>query len=898
MAKSLLIVESPTKVKTISRYLGENFIVRATMGHVRDLPEKTFGVDIVRDFKPEYRILTGRGKVIKALKKDMEGVDIVYLATDPDREGEAIAWHVAEALKLSEKRTHRITFNEITRQAITESLKHPGLIDSNLVNAQQARRILDRIVGYELSPLLSRKVVRGLSAGRVQSVAVRLIAEREREIQAFKPEEYWEIECRVKPSGAENEAFIASIWGKNGQEISIQSEEHANQIVTELNSSSLKVSSFQEKESRIAPYPPFNTSSMQQGASTQLRFSASKTMRIAQQLYEGVELGPEGPTGLITYMRTDSFRIADQALGAVRDYINQQYGGQYLPEKAREYKSPKAAQAAHEAIRPADVNLSPDGIKSFLSPDQLKLYRLIWTRFVASQMESARYWVRSAEIEAGACNLRARGRRLIFDGHIRLTGRDEDKEKDEQELPKLDVGAQLDLLDVEPSRHFTQPPSRYTEASLVKSLEREGIGRPSTYATIISTIQQRNYVRQVKRKFHATDLGLAVTDQLVKHFPREIEVGFTATMEERLDDIETGKAQWLDVLREFYSPFKTDLEAAKTEMQRPPLPPDAGDKAVCAKCGSAMAVRFDPQGNMFLGCSNYPTCSNIVDLKVQEEERVESEHKCPKCGAPLLIKSNRRGRKYFACSAYPACSNIMGIDTDGKPVEMRRPEETGINCEKCGRPMLMRKGKRGDFLGCSGYPKCRNTKPKPDPNAPEQAEEKPNPNAAAESADGDAERQRSYGKCPECGAALSLRWGPRGRFLGCVKYPECKYSKSAKGVASAPQPEMTDQKCDKCGKPMVIRSGRHGRFLACTGFPGCRNAKPVEKTGLKCPQEGCSGEIVPRRGRGGKTFYGCSNYPECKYTSNSLPGDNGAAEEKPEHGADEAGQQEQEGQES
>lgn len=891
MAKSLLIVESPTKVKTISRYVGNEYVVMATMGHVRDLPEKTFGVDIEKDFAPEYRILPGRGKILKALKKEAESAQCVYLATDPDREGEAIAWHVAEALKLPHSGIRRITFNEITRQAVLESLKHPGEIDKNLVNAQQARRILDRIVGYELSPLLSRKIMRGLSAGRVQSVAVRLIAEREREIQGFKPEEYWEIALRVKPAGAENDVFKALLWGKKGEEIKISSQEEAERIVAELNKCALRVASFQEKESRIAPPPPFNTSSMQQAASTQLKFSAAKTMRIAQQLYEGVEVGPEGPTGLITYMRTDSFRIAEQAMQAAREFISRQYGAEYLPSKPREFKSPGTAQAAHEAIRPVDVNLTPDSIKSFLSPEQWKLYRLIWMRFMACQMEAARYWVRSAQIEAGEYNLQARGRRLIFDGYTYLTGRPEEKEDENQELPVLQPQGLLDVVAIEPSRHFTQPPSRYTEASLVKALEREGIGRPSTYATIISTIQERRYVRQVKRKFYATDLGLTVTDHLVRYFPRELDIGFTAAMEKRLDEIEQGKVNWLDVLRDFYVPFKNDLEAAKAQMQRPPLPPEARDKAVCDKCGKPMSVRFDPQGNMFLGCSNYPSCKNVVDLRgQQEEERVESEHKCPKCGAILLVRTNKSGRKYLACSAFPACSNIMGIGEDGKPVELNRPEATGVVCEKCGRPMILRKSKRGEFLGCSGYPRCRNAKPKPDPNAGSQQQESRPEGGGEEISTGQEGEvgQPGYGKCPECGAELALRWGPRGRFLGCVKYPECKFSKSARGIAPQPQPAATDQACDKCGKPMVVKTGRHGRFLACTGFPACRNAKPIDKTGVKCPQEGCTGELIPRRGRGGKTFYGCSNYPDCKYTTTVLAAEgeaNGEKEENAENAA-------------
>ena len=728
----LVIVESAAKAKTINKYLGKEYKVRASLGHVRDLPKSKMGVDIAHDFAPDYVVIADRKKIITELMKLAKDSDEVFLATDLDREGEAIAWHLASVLKLPSGKTRRVVFNEITQGAIQAAFQHPSDIDENKVNAQQARRILDRIVGYQLSPLLWIKVRRGLSAGRVQSVVVRLIVEREREIEKFKPQEYWEIAADLAPlksHAGEAERFRAQLTRLDGKPIAtvatdesgeerktfaIANEAQAKQLADEFRSARFVVTRCDRKERSLAAPPPFNTSTLQQQASSQLYFKTRKTMLLAQRLYEGVELGPEGAAGLITYMRTDSLRVADQAIGECRDFISQNFAKEYLPGKALFYKSAKAAQGAHEAVRPTSAERTPESVKPFLEPDLFRLYDLIWRRFVASQMTPGRLAVTDVEIAAGRATFEVQGRRLLFDGHLRLTGFDL---KTEVHLPHLAPNDPLKLLTLEPSQHFTMPPPRYSEATLVKTLEKLGIGRPSTYAPIISTIQLRDYVKLEKRAFHATELGKTVTDQLVGHFGDIMDVKFTSHMEDRLDEVEEAKTGWLQVLREFYEPFSADLKNAEKNMKRP-APETTEHK--CEKCGKPMLKRSSPRGQ-FLGCSGYPECRFTMPLddagKPAPRPAPEpTDEKCEKCGSPMVIRTGRHGR-FMACSAYPKCRNTRNVEqpaeTDGKPAAAPAPQTTGEKCEKCGKPMAVRRSKRGMFLGCTGYPKCRNAKPMP-----------------------------------------------------------------------------------------------------------------------------------------------------------------------------------------
>ncbi|MGO8702451.1 MAG: type I DNA topoisomerase [Candidatus Brocadiia bacterium] len=703
----LVIVESAAKAKTINKYLGKEYKVRASLGHVRDLPKSKMGVDIAHDFAPDYVVIADRKKILTELKKLAKDADEVFLATDLDREGEAIAWHLASVLKLPSAKTRRVVFNEITQNAIREAFQSPSVVNENKVNAQQARRILDRIVGYQLSPLLWAKVRRGLSAGRVQSVVVRLIVEREREIEKFRPQEYWEIAADLaplKPHSGEPAQFRAQLTKLDGESLIIGNESFARKITEELRSARFTVARYDEKERALPAAPPFNTSTMQQQASTQLHFSAKKTMFLAQGLYEGAELGPEGAVGLITYMRTDSLHVADQAVGECRDFLSKRFPKEYLPEKALFYKSSKAAQGAHEAIRPTSAERTPESVKPFIEPDQFRLYDLIWRRFVASQMTPGRLAVTDVEIAAGRASFEVQGRRLLFDGHLKLTGFDA---KSEVQLPPLEPNDLLKLLTLDPSQHFTKPPPRYSEAALVKTLEKLGIGRPSTYAPIISTIQQRAYVKMLKRMFFATDLGKLVTDQLVGHFGDIMDVQFTSHMEDRLDEVEEAKTGWLQVLREFYEPFSADLKNAEKNMQRP-APETTEHK--CEKCGKPMLKRWSPRGQ-FLGCSGYPECRFTVPLDdagqlAPRPAPEPTDEKCEKCGSPMVIRTGRHGR-FMACSAYPKCKNTRNLDT---PVEIPDALKT---CEKCGKPMAVRRSRRGMFLGCTGYPECRNAKPMP-----------------------------------------------------------------------------------------------------------------------------------------------------------------------------------------
>ena len=795
---NLLIVESPAKAKTIKKFLGRDFVVKASMGHVRDIPSRgrdrsDIGIDFQNHYQPYYVPIESREKVIKELRSAADKAAHVFLAPDPDREGEAIAWHLKEMLELPDERVSRVTFNAITKSAVKDAMEHPANVNMDLVNAQQGRRVLDRIVGYRLSPFLWKKVTKGLSAGRVQSVAVRLVAEREQEIQAFKTTEFWRIHALLSPEGLAKDKFEAELVGWQGGEFVLPGsdkkaprtptapdEATAKKIVEALSGVPYRVIDVIEREVKGRPSPPFITSSLQQAASNLLRIGAQRTMRIAQQLYEGVEIEGES-TGLITYMRTDSTRIAPEAIQEVRQYIGETFAPPYLPEKPNAYSSRKGAQDAHEAIRPTSVYLTPDRVKPFLSSEQHRLYELIWRRFVASQLSPAEYRVTTAKIEAGDGLFEAKGRRILFDGHTVVSlanakkkkkeeeenqGQDDsdgkERQEEEQLLPKLEKGQGLDMHEITPEQHFTQPPTRFTEASLVRELEKEGIGRPSTYAPIVQTIQERGYVRQENRRFFATQLGLAVTGILKDNFPDIMDVKFTAQMESDLDKVEEGEIEWSKLVDRFYKPFETRLKDAMDSSQ--PLkgvPAPNGEK--CPQCGADMMIRYSQRG-AFLGCSKYPDCAGTRQLPGEEGDVGPDDAElegitCPDCGSPMTKKRSRFG-VFLACSAYPNCKCTRPIAKNGQVVQL---PDIKRDCEKCGKPMQVKSGRRGPFLACSGYPECRNTK-----------------------------------HLDKDGNVVEL-------------------------------PEVEGVLCDKCNAPMVVRMSRRGPFLACSAYPKCRNAKPIPK---------------------------------------------------------------------
>ena len=808
-AYGLVIVESPAKAKTIGKYLGSSYYrVDACMGHVRDLPAKQYGVDIEKGFAPSYRVLPNRKQLVGKLAKQARGAEVVFLATDLDREGEAIAWHLSEALKLPASKVSRVVFNEITKRAISQAFAEAGKIDQDKVNAQQARRILDRIVGYELSPLLWKKIMPGLSAGRVQSVAVRILVEREKQIQAFKPEEYWRIsvplttaenpdkaikafeklwkdvpEGKLPDRADRNRAFRehcifqADIMNQGGKPFRPQSQQQAQAAVEELEKADYSVAVLKTSKRQDRPGPPLTTSSLQQQASVRLGFSTSRTMRIAQQLYEGIDIPGQGPVGLITYMRTDSTHLADEAVAEVRSFVSEKLGQKYLPEKPNRYSSSERAQQAHEAIRPTQTSYEPEAIRKSLSSDQFKLYEIIWKRFVACQITPGQWRVTTVDVEAGAKGkpefmLRASGRTLLFDGHLKVTGIPVGS--DEQFLPELAEGQQLQKIAVRSSQHFTQPPPRYTEASLVKALEAKGIGRPSTYAAIIATITKRNYAELSKRRFTATDLGTKVTEKLVEQFPRIMDVSFTSHMEEQLDRIEDAHLDWVSVLREFYEPFKEGLDSAM---------------------------------------------ENMVHVRAESEP---SPYKCQKCGKEMVYRWSRSGR-YLACTAYPDCKSTLPVDKQGEPIRM---EAGSVQCPNCGKEMLLRQSRFGLFLGCSGYPECKTNMACDEQGRPLKT----------------VKEEDIKETCELCGKPMGVRRKGRRAFLGCTGYPECENTTSLpEGIRLASKPKQPAEPagvdCEKCGKPMVIRSGRRGKFIACSGFPRCRNTKPMPKEGEDAESE-------------------------------------------------------------
>ncbi len=696
-AKSLVVVESPTKARTLKKLLDRKYEVVASMGHVKDLPKSQLGVDVTNGFTPKYIVIKGKGPILKELKGAAKKADAVYMATDPDREGEAISWHLSDALKKVNKKIRRIEFHEVTKEAVRNALRGPRDINLNLVNAQQARRILDRLVGYQLSPLLWRKVRGGLSAGRVQSVAVRLVVDREKEIEAFVPQEYWSLVAHLKKR---EDPFIARLFGKEGTRYGTPAEENvtvirtradADAIIADLAGASFSVSEVRRKDQFRHPSPPFTTSTLQQEANRRLGYSASRTMRLAQQLYEGIDLGQEGTVGLITYMRTDSVRVAAVAQQEAREFVTTQFGQTYVPETPRTYRSRKAAQDAHEAIRPTSVRRTPDRVKPALRSDQFKVYKLIWERFVASQMASAVMDTLSVDIAAGSYLFRATGSRVKFPGFLAVYQEAAENGAVDQEgwLPNLAAGDVLTLTELVPNQHFTQPPPRYTEASLVRTLEERGIGRPSTYAPTIETIKTRGYVRAIDRRLQPTDLGVLVNDLLVEHFGDVMDYDFTASLEEELDEIEEGHVDWKKVVGDFYRPFERDLKRAEAkigEIDRTPV--EIGE--LCPQCGHPL-VRKHGRFGEFIACSGYPECTYTRPLGIGIP--------CPLCKVGEVVeRRSRRGRIFYGCNTYPACTFVS----------WDRP--TTRSCPRCGKVLGERMTRRGPMLRCIDK-SCGHTEP-------------------------------------------------------------------------------------------------------------------------------------------------------------------------------------------
>ena len=681
MAKTLVIVESPAKAKSLGKFLGRNYTVKASMGHVRDLPKSQFGIDVKDGFKLKYITIRGKGSIIKELKSATKKVDRVLLASDPDREGEAIAWHLANMLNINDSTPCRIAFNEITKQAVQTAVKNPRPVDLKKVDAQQARRVIDRLVGYKLSPLLWRKVKKGLSAGRVQSVAMRLICEREEEITAFEPEEYWSLTAKL----SKNKTAIleAALYKIKGAKAHIPNEAAVNEIKANVQDAVFRVAKITRREKKRQPAPPFITSSMQQEAYRKLNFTARKTMMIAQQLYEGLDLGKEGPVGLVTYIRTDSTRVSDTAAQEAADYIVKRYDASYVPTEKRRVALKKNAQDAHEAIRPTSVQREPDNVKQFLSRDQYRLYKLVWERFIASQMSAAIIDTTSIDIEAGQYIFRANGSIVKFFGFMRVytEGRDDDAEdKDNKTLPVLQENDILKLLSLTPKQHFTQPPPRFTDATLIKILEEKGIGRPSTYAPIVDTILKRGYVIREKKNFYPTELGIIVVDLLKKYFYNIIDVEFTAGMEQKLDDVEEGDVNWVNILQEFYHPFQESLEVADQEIEQVQVEDEVTDE-ICEFCGRNMVVKMGRYGK-FLACPGFPDCRNTKPLL--EPTGVG----CPQCQGELVLRRSKKGRKFYGCSNYPQCDFVVwDPPTDQK-------------CAQCGSMMVLKETRKGSLYQC------------------------------------------------------------------------------------------------------------------------------------------------------------------------------------------------------
>jgi len=692
MAGNLVIVESPAKAKTIGKFLGKGYKITASMGHVRDLPKSQMGVDIENNFEPKYITIRGKGDLIAKLKKEAKNADKIYLATDPDREGEAISWHLANILNIDENDKCRITFNEITKNAVKNAIKSPRKIDLNLVDAQQARRVLDRIVGYKISPLLWKKVKKGLSAGRVQSVATRLISDREEEIENFVPEEYWTIEAKLSQIKGKA-AFNAKFYGNAQGKIELSDESTVNGIIGEIEGKKFVVTKVKKSEKKRTPAPPFITSTMQQEAARKLGFTTKKTMMVAQQLYEGVEIKGHGAMGLVTYIRTDSTRVSVEAQNEAREYIKEKYGDSFVPPEIRVYKNKSASQDAHESIRPTYVKFNPDEIKDSLTNEQYKLYKLIWERFVASQMSSAVYDTLSVDIAVGDYVFKAAGSKVKFPGFmsVYIEGRDDDGESDDVNIPALEEGEALDLKKLDPKQHFTQPPPRYTEATLVKTLEEKGIGRPSTYAPTITTILARGYVEKEKKFLYPTELGKIVTDIMKNNFKDIVDIQFTAQLENMLDEVEVGGKKWVEIMKEFYKDFSAVLSEAEESIGQVEIPVEVSD-VICEKCGKNMVVKMGRFGK-FLACPGFPECWN--SKPIVEEAGVN----CPKCGGKIVIRKTKKGRKYFSCENREEC----GFMTWDKPLDEK--------CPKCDSFLVSHMSGKKETIKCSKED-CDYVKPK------------------------------------------------------------------------------------------------------------------------------------------------------------------------------------------
>jgi DNA topoisomerase-1 len=791
MSKSLVIVESPAKARTIGRYLGKQYVVKASLGHIKDLPKRELAVDVERGFEPTYVVIEGKRKLVQELRQAARQAEAVYLAADPDREGEAICYHLQEELEGrgdGGPKIYRVMFHEITSTAIRRAFERPGKVDLRLVEAQQARRVLDRLVGYKISPLLWDKVRRGLSAGRVQTVAVRVIVEREREIRAFQKREYWTIEADL--AARKPPLLAAQLVKRDDEALEIPDQEAADRLVAQLEGAAYLVKSVVTREKRRHPVPPFITSTLQQEAARKLRFSVKRTMALAQRLYEGIALGKEGPVGLITYMRTDSVRVADEALREARDLIAERYGAQYVPPSPNLYRNKKDAQDAHEAIRPTSAYHTPESLARHLGEDEFRLYQLIWMRFVASQMLPALFDQTTIEVSAtgqdGAQYLfRATGSVPRFDGFLAVyeEGKDQKDEEDEEvkhKLPAVAEGERLKLRALKPEQHFTEPPPRYSEATLVKKLESDGVGRPSTYASILSTVQDRGYVRKDAGRLAPTELGMVVTDLLIESFDDIFDVRYTARMEEELDEIEEGKLDWRAALGDFYKDFQKDLRRAEkhmTDIKRLEKPTDL----VCDKCGQPMVIRWGRHGS-FIACSGYPECTNTRELTVDLPDvdsvdltEQEDADYCENCGRPMVLKRGRFGT-FHACTGYPDCKTTKRIGTEQKKPDVPLDE----NCPQCGGRLAVKHGRYGEFTACSNYPTCKYVK------------------------------QKTTGvACPSCGAGeIVERRSRRGRtFYGCNRYPECEFVSWAKPVA---------EKCPACGGPYLVeRWGRAGGSVQC-----------------------------------------------------------------------------------
>ncbi len=740
MNKSLVIVESPTKAKTLKKYLGKAFIVMASGGHIKDLPPKKLGVDINNDFSVEYEIVKGKKKIVDDIKKSAKEADKIFLAPDPDREGEAIAWHIAESIGKKNTNIFRVLFSEITKKRILEAIENPTKLNKNKYEAQVTRRVLDRLVGYKISPLLWKKVSRGLSAGRVQSVALKIIVDRERERQAFKQEEYWTIDARFQTRAQEE--FIASLFKINQDKIQITNEDQAKSLVEDIEKQLYSVTEITKKERKRNPQPPYITSTLQQDASRKHGFGAERTMRIAQQLYEGIEIGDDGMVGLITYMRTDSVRTANEALQEIRELIDKKYGREYLPDGATIYKTKKSAQDAHEAIRPTTFEYSPEQIKPYLQPDQYKIYKLIWNRFMASQMKPMVLDQTIIDIHGGKYFFKATGSIVKFNGYFILYEKEGKENLLENLLPEVSKGEQLKLLELKKDQHFTEPPPRFSESTLIKELEQDGIGRPSTYATIVSTIKKREYVEVEEKKLKPTTLGFVVNDVLVESFPHIINIDFTANLENELDKIEDGEIKYVQTLEKFYEPFSKALIEAEFQMKDFKKEEKKTD-IICEKCGSPMIIKWARFGE-FLACSSYPKCKNKKDFTTDETGKIvikqdkKAEGQCPNCGSDLLIKRGRFG-EFIACTNYPTCKFTKSISL-------------GITCPLpgCGGDITAKATKRGKvFYGCSNYPKCTFASWNKPLNE----------------------------KCPECGAQfLGIRERKSGNVIVCEN-KECSYKR-------------------------------------------------------------------------------------------------------------------------